>query len=317
MKNIVITGINGFIGKNVANSLLAKGYVIYGCSLEKECSINNDKIFYKQLNISDRSALDKLFKNKEIDAVIHLAALVHNKGSDLSLKEYLKINTDGSKNVFESAANSGVKKILYASSVEVYGDVEQQVVDENTPCNPKTPYGISKHNAEKVLCSIHNINYAVMRFAPVYAKEFTLNIEKRIYLRPNKLAYYFKDGSYSFNFCSVHNVISFIERWLKNGTSGIYNISDSNNYSAMQIINLEKEAGRAERILKMPYTLSKMGILLIGLLRKLLGKDKKDSFFNIYNFRKLFISRVWDCQKARDLIGDKMVDLRYTFYDDK
>lgn len=141
-----------------------------------------------------------------------------------------------------------------------------------------------------------------------------MNIDKRIYLKPKRIAYYLKRGEYAFNFCSIFNIVLFIERWLENTKSGIYNISDKTNFSAKQIINLEKKAGRAKVVIKIPYSLAKLGIVIISVIRKLLKKDKKDSFFNLYNFRKLFISRIWDSSKAAELIGDRIVDLKDTIY---
>ena len=278
IKTVAITGINGLIGRHIAEELLRRRYDVLGCSLESDCAVNGVSV-YSQIDITDQTAVKNFFSQNKTDAVVHLAALVHQKNSSLSYGDYEYINTMGSRNIFDSAVESGIKAILFASTVEVYGNVDTQVVDEDTLCKPNSSYSISKYEAENLLETKRNLSYAVMRFAPVYAKEFTLNIDKRIYIKPRCLAYYFKSGKYTFNFCSIHNIVSFVGAWLENRQSGTYNISDEKSFSAKEVIDLEKSAGRAKIVIWLPYMLARLCIGVLELCRKLLGKEQQDSFF--------------------------------------
>lgn len=298
---VLVTGVNGFIGSYVVRRLLQDGYAVVGASVEQSCSLD---IPYRQVDISDRGQVEALFQGIEVSAVVHLAALVHNKSKDLSFAVYERINALGSKNVFECAEAHGVKRLLFASTVEVYGETDADVVCEDAPRNPKTFYAISKKMAEDTLFGMAGaMQCTAMRFAPVYARDFTLNLDKRIYAVRGKWAYYFRDGSYSFHFCSVNIILDFISNWLGNpDIHGVFNIADRNAVSARELIRLAKEANPALRVLHLPYAPALAAIWCAEKMLRIIGK--KDSMLSIYNFKKLFRSARWDVTALQKAMPD-------------
>jgi nucleoside-diphosphate-sugar epimerase len=313
---ILITGINGFIGKYVANELLRKKYDVIGISLEDKCLVGNKDLIYEKVDITNFEEMKKIFKSYHIDRVIHLAAIVHQNPGIQTRKLYYDVNYLASKNIFEQCVENNVRKILFASTVEVYGQQEQKVISEDFECNPSSVYGETKLLAEEALKSVagDKINYAILRFAPVYAKDFKLNIDKRIYRIPGRLAYYFKGGDYSFNFCSVNNIVSFILTILResNFESGIYNLSDSKNYDVKQIISLEKKYCDLKWIVKLPYYAC---LLFISMYEKIHYRlFKKTSFLSVHNFEKLFKGVVYSNMKVRNIVGDFEWNIVNTLY---
>jgi UDP-glucose 4-epimerase len=123
-KNILITGVAGMIGSHLVEELLAKGYNIIGIddlSYGKEINIKNilhhpSFRFYK-VNILDFDTLKIL--SKDIDTIIHLAAVKKIAEKDISLPT-LVVNTQGTENIFEVAKMWGCK-VVFASTSDVYG----------------------------------------------------------------------------------------------------------------------------------------------------------------------------------------------------
>ncbi|MFA5879358.1 MAG: NAD(P)-dependent oxidoreductase [Candidatus Margulisiibacteriota bacterium] len=297
---ILITGVNGFIGSHIASNLLWQKYQVLGISIEPDSKIKDPNFTYQQIDIKNETAIKTIFENFTIDTVIHLAAIVHKNTNDLSYDSYYKTNYLASKNIFMLADQFKVKTVLFASTIEVYGDCQEQIIIEETIPQPTSIYAKTKFLAEKELLDhSHNFNYAIMRFAPVYGKFFRFNLNKRIYLIPNKLSYYFKKGDYSFNFCSLNNIIDFIHDYLKSPPkeSGIYNISDQKNFPVTDIITHEKKQHKNLILnIKLPFYLTLIIIFCFEKLMKIFSK--KDKTISIYNFRKLFKSTVYTSKKA-------------------
>ena len=316
-KYIAVTGVNGFIGYYTIQKLLDEGYNVIGISIEDKCRIHHERLIYVKADIRDFDAINALFSQYNIYGLIHLAAIVHKKSNDLSYENYYNVNYLSSKNIFELCVKSQVKKLLFASTIEVYGDKKEDLILENFDCEPQSVYGKTKLLAEKALTDLvksDEMNYAIMRFAPVYAKEFKLNINKRIYLIPDKIAYYFKSGEYSFNFCSINNILDFISSFLSatNVESGIYNISDSNIFNVKEIIKLEKKSNNRILTVRLPYYICLAMILMIE--RIYFSFKKKESGISVCNFNKLFKSSRYSNMKAKRVVKEFKWDMVNTLY---
>jgi len=134
-KKILITGVAGFIGFNLAKKLLEENkYHIVGVdnindyySIELknkrlELLKKNGKFIFKKIDIDNKKNLEIFLKNKKIDIIYHLAAQAGVRYSIINPESYLKSNVTGFFNILEFAKNNNVKKIIYASSSSVYGD---------------------------------------------------------------------------------------------------------------------------------------------------------------------------------------------------
>ncbi len=317
INKVLITGINGFIGQNLAKALILDGYEVIGVSREASCTIRNVH-HYEQVDITHHSTINMLFKDYKPDYVIHLAAIVHKQSMLATYNDFYEVNYLASKNIFEQCKINNVKKLFFASTVEVYGENNQegrQVVTEETATYPKTDYARTKKLAEEALISLAkdtSMQYVIMRFAPVYGKDFTLNIDRRIYIRKAKIAYYFGKGDYFFNMCSIKNIAYFVCQELKyiEEEQEIYNLSDTINLKVKQIIALERDK---QFILKlcMPYFMIALAIKIIERSLKLVGKK---SILCTYNFEKIFRCTIFDNKKAVSKVGILEANMETTLY---
>ena len=171
--NILVTGGAGFIGSHIVDRYIAEGhnvYVVDNLSTGFEKNVNKRAKFFL-LDIY-KDSFDKLFEKNNIDIINHHAAQIDVRKSVDDPKFDAQINIEGSLNLFQSAVNYGVKKIIFASTGgAIYGEQEQFPADENHPTKPLSPYAISKLAVEKYLYfykKSHGIDYVILRYANVY-----------------------------------------------------------------------------------------------------------------------------------------------------
>jgi UDP-glucose 4-epimerase len=106
----------------------------------------------------------------DVDLVFDLAGITSVPLSYKMSEETKRVNVEGARNLLEVAVSSGVRKVVYASSAAVYGDVNG-LVDESHPCRPASPYAESKLLAEQLYLEAHKergLGVAVLRFGTVY-----------------------------------------------------------------------------------------------------------------------------------------------------
>ena len=301
IKRVLITGVNGFVGKRTAIALIKQGFAVYGLSMDSNCHVTG-MAGYVSIPIENQEAVYDYVQQQKFDAVVHLAAIVHKRTSDLTERAYDQVNHLASANLFQACADAGVKRVLFASTIEVHGNRPETHIDETTPAEPTTFYGRSKLAAEKALerAAKDGMDYAIMRLAPVYASQFRMNVDKRVYLSNRMAAYYFKKGDYSFHFLSIDNLVDGIVALLKaEKTEGIYFMADKNPVSARELIRLEKAHNGLKRAFRIPYIPAYIGIFLVDQITRLFGP--RDSFFSLYNFRKIFRSAQYDISRIAEL----------------
>lgn len=125
---ILVTGSQGFTGRYI----------------KEELQKNNHEVFDLEANLLDNKALDIEIQSKEIDAVIHLAAIAFVQHSDVNA--IYENNIIGTRNLLDTLASyiPNVKHVLIASSANVYGNTTVEKITEDTPLNPANDYAISK-----------------------------------------------------------------------------------------------------------------------------------------------------------------------------
>lgn len=162
-KTILATGGAGFIGSHVVLELLNNGYEVVvfdnlsnsvAKSIERVSRISNGAPVFIEGDIRDISALDDLFENHSIDAVVHLAGLKAVGESVAHPERYYDVNVAGSSALFGAMLRHGVKHAVFSSSATVYGEAEVMPMDERTPTGPVNPYGQTKLMVEQILTDI-------------------------------------------------------------------------------------------------------------------------------------------------------------------
>lgn len=172
MEVFLVTGIAGFIGSALADKLINLGNIVYGIDNLSTGNISNvpNKAIFKQGDLSNRDSLD-FFKNKNIKIIFHLAAQSGGMTSFDSPSTDLNSNTLSTIYLLDFAKENLVEKFIYASSMAVYGDQNQNPVDELGNINPKTFYGISKFSSElylKAYNEIYGLKTTSLRLNNVY-----------------------------------------------------------------------------------------------------------------------------------------------------
>ncbi len=146
----LVTGVNGFIGSNLAKKLVESGHEVRGLILEGTDESNlapfKDEIEKVYGDITDLSSIKSFFTG--IEVVIHLAARAYDWGPE---KLFWKINFEGSANVLEAAIAGGVKRFVFMSSLAVHGFKGFEAADENTEYDPYNAYARSKVAVEELL----------------------------------------------------------------------------------------------------------------------------------------------------------------------
>lgn len=170
--SILVTGGAGFIGSHVVDKLIEQGLpvvVIDDLSTGSIANLNPEAKFY-QVDIGSPQ-IGVILEKEKPELVFHLAAQISVKESFKDPCFDATVNILGSLNLFEHCRKHKVKKIIFASTAAVYGDVSKLPIGEDNPGNPLSPYGISKYTVERYLKTYQkefDLDFTILRFANVY-----------------------------------------------------------------------------------------------------------------------------------------------------
>ncbi|MGB6874139.1 MAG: SDR family oxidoreductase [Dehalococcoidia bacterium] len=176
MKNrkVAITGGAGFIGANLAKELAANNSVIIIDNLsvgkkENVTDLLGENVKFVEGSIGDLSLLKRLFRN--VDFVFHQAAISSVPKSIENPLATNETNVTGTLNVLLAARDSGVKKVIYASSAAVYGDTPTLPQKEELMPNPQSPYATTKLVGEhycQAFQAVYGLPTVSLRYFNVY-----------------------------------------------------------------------------------------------------------------------------------------------------
>ena len=165
MSKILVTGGAGYIGSHTVVELIDAGYDVVVVdnlsnsskeSLKRVEEITGQQVKFYENDIADMDAMDKIFGENDIDAVIHFAGLKAVGESVEKPLEYYKNNISGTLNMCEVMRNHDVKNIIFSSSATVYGDPETVPITEECPKGVCTnPYGWTKSMLEQILMDLN------------------------------------------------------------------------------------------------------------------------------------------------------------------
>lgn len=191
MTNILVTGGTGFIGSHLLPVLNKRNFqVTLAVRHYLSNELNSDYKVVKVGEIDDKA--DWLDTLKEVDIVIHLAARAHQLNDQASdpEAEFRRVNYKGTKRLVEQAIAAGVKHFIFISSIGAMATLSDTILSEESPCQPDTPYGRSKLNAETVLvelCRKTQMNWTILRPTLVYGPNNPGNMERLFALVTKKL----------------------------------------------------------------------------------------------------------------------------------
>ena len=281
---ILVTGGAGYIGSHTCVELLNAGYDVvvvdnlYNSNkkaIDRVEKITGKKVTFYEDDICDAAAMNKIFDQEKIDAVIHFAGLKAVGESVSKPMEYYQNNIGGTLTLCDAMRSHGVKNIIFSSSATVYGDPAMIPITEECPKGMCTnPYGWTKWMLEQILTDIHTSdpewNVILLRyFNPIGAHESGLIGEDPKGIPNNLLPYVAQvaigkleclgvfgddydtpDGTGVRDYIHVVDLavghVKAIQKLADKEGVSVYNLGTGNGYSVLQVVHaFEKACGHA------------------------------------------------------------------------
>lgn len=290
MGKILVTGGAGYIGSHTVVELLDAGYEVVVVdnlsnsskeSLKRVEEITGKPVAFYENDIADMDAMDKIFSENDIDAVIHFAGLKAVGESVEKPLEYYKNNISGTLNMCEVMRNHDVKNIIFSSSATVYGDPETVPITEDCPKGVCTnPYGWTKSMLEQILMDFNvsdpKWNVILLRYfnpigahksgrigedpngipnnlMPYITKVATKQLEKLNVFGDD---YPTEDGTGVRDYIHVVDLakghVKALEKIVENPGVKIYNLGTGKGYSVLEVVQNFEEASGVE----IPYVIA-------------------------------------------------------------
>ncbi len=250
--DILITGINGFVGTNFTNSWKDKNHTIYGLDINQQYKSGVEEIY----------AWDELGKVPTMNAVVHLAGKAHDTDNKSEAQSYFDVNTGLTQKVFDWFLQSDAKTFVFFSSVKAAADfVPGSVLTEDVVPAPVGPYGESKIKAEEYILSKESEYKSkgkrvyIVRPAMIHGPGNKGNLNLLYNVVKSGIPWPLGDFENKRSFCSIDNISYVVEQLIVRGDvdSGIYHVCDDDAISTNELISAMCDAmGKRARIWKLP-----------------------------------------------------------------
>ncbi len=254
---VLVTGGAGFIGSNIVDRLISKGYevvIIDDMSTGELKNINPKATFY-QIDIQS-DAIEDIFREEMPDYLNHHAAQIDVRKSVANPLFDAKINILGTINLLQNCVKYGVKKVIFASSGgAIYGEQRIFPAPETHIAEPMSPYGITKLIGEKYLYYyyiVHKLKYLALRYGNVYGPRqnpcgeagviavFTNNMLE------NKQSIINGDGKQTRDYVYVDDIVDANYLAMEKDVVGAFNIGTGKETDVNQIFHLLRRTVNVE-----------------------------------------------------------------------
>lgn len=271
---ILVTGSSGFVGQSLIKRLTTEfepSSIIAGV---RNQSLDLD-LRASSMEIGDLSnEINLIHMLQGVDVVVHCAGRVHvmNDRSPDALAEFRRINVQGTVNLARQAAEAGVKRFIFLSSIKVNGELTEKgkpFTADDEPA-PKDPYGISKYEAEQALrriASDSRMEFVVIRPPLVYGPGVKANFESMMKWLAKGIP--LPLGAITGNrrsMVALDNLIDLIVTCLNhpNSANQLFLVSDGEDISTTDLlIHMGKSLERPARLFYVPLAILKIGAFLM------------------------------------------------------
>jgi len=245
--SVLITGVTGFIGSNLARKLVEQGHDVYG--LVRHVSRSSldtlepvqDKIRFIEGDLADYHSVRSSIESTSPDTVFHLGAITPVRHSFENPFPYTKINFEGTMNLVHAIVESSPRtRLIMASTAEVYGWQPHVPTPENSPLKPSSPYAVSKAAADayvQMASKVFGIKTILLRCNNTYGRliekgffiEYVLNA-----MLGNQTVYVgTPDHIRDYMFISDH--VAAYTCAFESEKEGVFNVSPGNPLSNMEV----------------------------------------------------------------------------------
>ena len=239
---ILVTGANGFIGKQLSETLANSGHEVRNTAR----SLAPNSPITREMITSDLESADSLdHLTTGCDAIVHLAGRAHVMSDDPATSEslYLSANVDVTRKLAQSAARTGVKRMILMSSVKVNGEsttIDTPFTSQDIPY-PQDPYGRSKKQAEQALwdvTSMSDLEGVVVRPPLVYGPGVRANFASLIGIVDRGIPLPLGSIHNKRSFVSIDNLVDCIATVLQssNAAGQTFLVSDGHDLSTPELI---------------------------------------------------------------------------------
>lgn len=297
---VLVTGATGFVGKSLVAELLMRRFAVTAVGRD-ELSPMPDGVI--KVSVGDLTEMrDWLPVLKDVAVIIHAAARVHimDDGAGDPLAEFRKMNTDMTLRLARQAAEAGVKRFVFISSIKVNGEMTD-VAKPFKPDDsfvPDDPYGLSKYEAEQgllVLAKETGMEVVIIRPPLVYGAGVRANFSSMMSWMKKGVPLPLGAVHNQRSLVALDNLVSFIIHCIDHpkAANEVFLISDNEDVSTTQLLSRVAVAfGNKACLIPVPISWMRFVARLVG---------KAD----VAN--RLFGSLQVDSSKARDLLGWKPV----------
>ena len=250
MKTYLITGVNGYIGNDLALNLLREGNIVIGVGrlTFPKLYISNKNFIYINADLTDLGFISKIDKF-EFNGVFHLASQ-QPSNKNITYDDFYRSNVLSTIILLKYFNKKNLDFFLYTSTISVFGNNNNELIDENTKPNPINYYGLTKYIAESIL-QIESINFdsklIICRLQSVFGKDDGYGIVYTFYeaLKKNEDIEIFSNGTISRNLILLDDVIKALMTISKNFNNiknfEIFNIASNNSMKTVEIASLIKQ----------------------------------------------------------------------------
>ncbi len=248
--NLLISGINGFVGTNLVGSF-AGSFRISGIDIGTE----------RQEGVTSIHTWDQQKNWPAADVIIHLAGKAHDTKNTTRPDEYFEVNLGLTRKIFDHFLSSGATTFIYFSSVKAVTDtVAEAALTEDAIAAPATPYGQSKHAAERYILDQPlpaGKKIYILRPCMIHGPGNKGNLNLLFTLVGKGIPYPLGAFENRRSFTSIGNLAWILRQIIeKDITPGIYHIADDDPLSTNTLIRMMAEClGRKERIWNIPKPL--------------------------------------------------------------
>lgn len=249
----VVTGGAGFIGSHISDHLVSQGHVVViiddlssGRKENIEPLISKEPVSFIEGTIVDLDLLLESFQGA--DGIFHQAALASVPKSIEHPVRNHDVNVTGTLNVLLAARDSGVRKVVCASSAAVYGNLPGLPKREDMTPDPLSPYAAAKLMDEyyaSVFTRLYGVETVCLRYFNVYgprqdpASDYAAVIPKFISrLMSGQVPVIFGDGGQTRDFIFVHDVVRANILAMENDVTGVFNIAGGIEISVNQLAEI-------------------------------------------------------------------------------
>ncbi len=271
MKTVLVTGGAGFIGSNLTQSLLDKGYKVvcvdnFDDLYDPSFKIANIKDFknnfklYK-LDILEFEKLRKVFKKEKPNLVVHLAAMADTRMAKENTRKYFEVDVEGTFNMLELSKDFNIENTVLASSSSVYGNDPHVPWTEDLPADkPLSIYSAAKRSTEHLAHSYNHtfgLNVICLRYFNAYGENNRPTMVPYIWgmnILQNKEVEISGDGSRSRDYTYVGDVVNATIKALEKPMGfDVFNIGNTQPVSLNELLaTFEKVTGMKAKVKSRP-----------------------------------------------------------------